>query len=365
MNLQVASFLLWNRGQVTFCFVLHLSNASALWRPTFVWTTAEGVREKLALLGKRLHAMWSTASMNRDNGWLGHPSSMGIWSSQSGCPKGPGLRNLDELNYLWIGLNLNASHVSQWFVNLYKLKLMIVRYMAAGKIRTVRNLLVAPEFSKLHPTLDEILRWSLDGGWKLWAAWLKTSFSLHWLDSVMSTEIPSSSSWHPVLFSGWRRCVERPIGQIQDQVQLRGFGPNCRFEIQTVQDGFWLTHFFEMESHGTGEGLVPCLFLSLAGFLSRGCGNWNLAASHSKHLRCGCWHMGVKRQLLIASSSVTVFPWLRELQVKPGFLSFGFASHEFAFCKVRATICNLIRQWQRRMSMSKFKPVCPCHCLMT
>ena len=56
---------------------------------------------------------------------------------------------------------------------------MIVRYMAAGKIRTVRNLLVAPEFSKLHPTLDEILRWSLDDGWKLWAAWLKTSFSLH------------------------------------------------------------------------------------------------------------------------------------------------------------------------------------------
>ena len=62
MNLQVASFLLWNRGQVTLCFVLHLSNASALWRPTFVWTTAEGVREKLALLGAELVDAWEEAT---------------------------------------------------------------------------------------------------------------------------------------------------------------------------------------------------------------------------------------------------------------------------------------------------------------
>ena len=63
--------------------------------------------------------------------------------------------------------------------------------------------------------------------------------------------------------SGRRRWVERPTGKIQGTVQLCGFGPHCRPKIQTVQDRFWFTHFHEMENHGTGEGLVPCLFLSL------------------------------------------------------------------------------------------------------
>ena len=43
--------------------------------------------------------------------------------------------------------------------------------MAAGKIRTVRNLLITPEFTQFHPGLVGILRSSLDGGWKMFEAW--------------------------------------------------------------------------------------------------------------------------------------------------------------------------------------------------
>lgn len=46
-----------------------------------------------------------------------------------------------------------------------------LRYLPAGRIATVRNLLVAPEFAKLHPQLDQILRFSMQGGWKLFASW--------------------------------------------------------------------------------------------------------------------------------------------------------------------------------------------------
>ena len=43
-------------------FAVYLSNLPALWRPTFVWTNAEGVREKLALLGADLVDTWEEAT---------------------------------------------------------------------------------------------------------------------------------------------------------------------------------------------------------------------------------------------------------------------------------------------------------------
>ena len=57
----------------------------------------------------------------------------------------------------------------------------VLRYKAAGKIRTPRHLLITSEFSKLHPGLVELLRLHLEGGWVLWDPCLQI-----WVISVSS-----------------------------------------------------------------------------------------------------------------------------------------------------------------------------------
>ena len=65
--------------------------------------------------------------------------------------------------------------------------MIFLRYMAAGKIRTQRNLLISPEFTQLHPGLCDICRRSLEGGWKLFDSLLQL---LHVGHSVIMTIIP-------------------------------------------------------------------------------------------------------------------------------------------------------------------------------
>ena len=42
-----------------------------------------------------------------------------------------------------------------------------LRYQPAGKIMTPRNLLITAEFAQLHPGIVDILRFSMENGWKL------------------------------------------------------------------------------------------------------------------------------------------------------------------------------------------------------
>ena len=42
-----------------------------------------------------------------------------------------------------------------------------LRYYPAGKIMTQRNLLITAEFAQLHQGIVEILRYSMENGWKL------------------------------------------------------------------------------------------------------------------------------------------------------------------------------------------------------
>lgn len=42
-----------------------------------------------------------------------------------------------------------------------------LRYHPAGKIMTQRNLLITAEFAQLHQGIVEILRYSMENGWKL------------------------------------------------------------------------------------------------------------------------------------------------------------------------------------------------------
>ena len=170
-------------------------------RPTFLWTNNLDVKKKVMSLGARVVDSWQDATCHVVEAFS-NPGQRVSWSAKlnghlivtKDLAAGPWIQWLD-----WY-LSGPCCATTPWTVSLYfKSKIeknilmsislcdlawcnahwslsnahcrfdwcMVLRYMAAGKIATQRNLLLHPELTELHPGLAEIMRCSLEGGWKI------------------------------------------------------------------------------------------------------------------------------------------------------------------------------------------------------
>lgn len=170
MLVSVTNFLLAKQGSLTEI------------RPTFLWTSSATAKQRAAVLGAYIVDNWQDATVHVVDSFES-PGQRVSWASKLGghlivtrdLQDGPWIQfpnckfHLNSLITRHASVTFNSQFNCQWQLMTQSSlqKFEELRYHPAGKIMTQRNLLITAEFAQLHQGIVEILRYSMENGWKL------------------------------------------------------------------------------------------------------------------------------------------------------------------------------------------------------
>lgn len=168
LEIQAGYFQCWTN------FLLTKQGSLTEIRPTFLWTSSATAKQRAAVLGAYIVDNWQDATVHVVDSFES-PGQRVSWASKLG---GHLIVTRDLQDGPWIQFpnckfhlnSLIARHVSVTFNLMTQSSLQKfeeLRYHPAGKIMTQRNLLITAEFAQLHQGIVEILRYSMENGWKL------------------------------------------------------------------------------------------------------------------------------------------------------------------------------------------------------
>ena len=188
-SLPSASFLAWNPGGLFSMLVSSVTNfllakqgSLTEIRPTFLWTSSATAKQRAAVLGACIVDNWQDATVHVVDSFES-PGQRVSWASKLGghlivtrdLQDGPWIQfpnckfHLNSLITRHASVTFNSQFNCQWQLMTQSSlqKFEELRYHPAGKIMTQRNLLITAEFAQLHQGIVEILRYSMENGWKL------------------------------------------------------------------------------------------------------------------------------------------------------------------------------------------------------
>ena len=174
------------------CLAKHLSLSALIARPTFLWTDAPGIQKQVMLLGAELVDSWEDATCHVVDSFS-EPGQRVSWTARLNghlivtkqLSKGPWIQKLGLSPPVFCVIDSCCSTCLWFCIYCQLLTVQLIhlqsRYQPAGKIATVRNLLVTQKFAQCHPMIIQILKSSLRGGWSIFDAWLTVQVVLHQL----------------------------------------------------------------------------------------------------------------------------------------------------------------------------------------